>query len=555
MSVKIRRHFISVGGRKVHYRRAGDGPALILLHASPVSSRVFEKAMRLFGQHYTCFAFDTPSNGLSDPLPIDDPDMADFADAQADTLRALGIESCIAYGRHTGASIGVELARRHPDLVTMVMTDGYPVFSPEQREAYLSGYLSDLPLEPDGSHLVWIWNRYRDQFVFWPWNKKVAEFRADVDMPEVGFLQDGVIALMEAGNGYKEPYRAVFKHDALDALAEVKTPVCVASRPGDSLFRKLGDFTDEHWVETISREFRSACRRELELMEDHAPSVIAPYVKQDTEGGTYIETNQEQLFAWRHHDPKDSRPIIVLGEVPGSVMWLEEALKDLARHRSVIAIDPAGCGESDPPYDQDVSLERQADRIVSALKRLEIQDCEIVTYGSSAGIGLELALSLGAACRALTWIDAPVVDDTTRAALAAAAETDLSTEMDGTHLIKLWARERDAMIWFPWFERTRAAARPTESLNLDEASHQKSVETLNKHVDYYAAHARAVWSYALNGAALTELANSPITLRQVRTSLSLVPQSKLEAISDLPDPITVDTVQAAFQAVLDEKET
>ena len=88
---EISRHFANIDGRWVHYRRCGQAPALVLLHASPVSSRVFLPAMLLWGRHFTCFAFDTPGNGLSTPLTTDVPTIADYVDAQAGILELLGI--------------------------------------------------------------------------------------------------------------------------------------------------------------------------------------------------------------------------------------------------------------------------------------------------------------------------------------------------------------------------------------------------------------------------------------------------------------------------------
>ena len=32
MTVRITRHFVTVGGRRVHYTRAGSGPAIVLVH-------------------------------------------------------------------------------------------------------------------------------------------------------------------------------------------------------------------------------------------------------------------------------------------------------------------------------------------------------------------------------------------------------------------------------------------------------------------------------------------------------------------------------------------
>lgn len=40
--MRIFRHFIRVGNRRVHYRRAGSGPSLLMVHQSPRSSAEYE---------------------------------------------------------------------------------------------------------------------------------------------------------------------------------------------------------------------------------------------------------------------------------------------------------------------------------------------------------------------------------------------------------------------------------------------------------------------------------------------------------------------------------
>ena len=47
--MRITRHFVTVGERRVHYLRAGSGPALALLHACPVSAKVMRPLMPVFG--------------------------------------------------------------------------------------------------------------------------------------------------------------------------------------------------------------------------------------------------------------------------------------------------------------------------------------------------------------------------------------------------------------------------------------------------------------------------------------------------------------------------
>ena len=43
----IGRHFCQVGGQWLHYRRMGQGPAVLLMHQTPQSSQTLEPLMRL----------------------------------------------------------------------------------------------------------------------------------------------------------------------------------------------------------------------------------------------------------------------------------------------------------------------------------------------------------------------------------------------------------------------------------------------------------------------------------------------------------------------------
>ena len=128
-SVAIRKHFVSVSGRRVHYLRHGVGPVLVLLHASACSAKVMRDHIACFGQKFTVIAPDTPGFGLSDLLPMESVTTEDLADALAETLDALGIQQVSVYGRHTGAQIAVEFAARHPQRCAMALSDGFP-FTP-----------------------------------------------------------------------------------------------------------------------------------------------------------------------------------------------------------------------------------------------------------------------------------------------------------------------------------------------------------------------------------------------------------------------------------------
>jgi pimeloyl-ACP methyl ester carboxylesterase len=270
--MRITRHFLTVGNRRVHYTRAGEGPAVCLLHASPCSAKVLRLPQQVFAGHFTALAFDTPGFGLSDLLPLEQPEIEDFADGLAEALTALGVEQTATYGRHTGASIAVEFARRHPARCAMALTDGFPVFSAKAAEERLSRYL--LPIVPqwDGSHLVWLWFRYRDQHVFWPWHNQTLAFRADTDAPDPDFNHRGVIELLEAGDGYRIGYSAAFRHRGLAMLPELTVPVCFGNRPGDSQHRTMSQYPAAAW----QQEMRAARRRRRHRLRHRSPGAAPP---------------------------------------------------------------------------------------------------------------------------------------------------------------------------------------------------------------------------------------------------------------------------------------
>ena len=109
--VELTRHMVTIasgkGVRQVHYRRQGRGPAVLMLHQSPQSSREFEPLMAEWATDFTVFAPDTPGYGLSDPLADTEASMEDIAQAGEDrgelehaqvVVKALEDNHAMAYG-------------------------------------------------------------------------------------------------------------------------------------------------------------------------------------------------------------------------------------------------------------------------------------------------------------------------------------------------------------------------------------------------------------------------------------------------------------------------
>ena len=73
------------------------------------------------------------------------------------------------YGTHTGAIIAAEIARRHRDIAAGIVLDGYPLFTTLERDLHHRFYLPDFTPDWDGSHVMRLWARVRDQYSFFPW--------------------------------------------------------------------------------------------------------------------------------------------------------------------------------------------------------------------------------------------------------------------------------------------------------------------------------------------------------------------------------------------------
>ena len=157
MAIAITRHYLTIGSgasaRRVHYRRAGKGPLVLLVHQSPRSSGEYEELMRDWGAHFTCIAPDTPGFGQSEPLAKLDPDINDYADALVEFLCALGIEQIPAYGFHSGAIILITALARHPARFTGIAAGGYAVWTEAERQAFGANYTPAFLPKAYGEHL------------------------------------------------------------------------------------------------------------------------------------------------------------------------------------------------------------------------------------------------------------------------------------------------------------------------------------------------------------------------------------------------------------------
>lgn len=483
----FRRGFVEVHGRRLHYVRHGSGPALVLLHASPCSSRVMAPLQKLWGNDFTTFAFDLPGFGLSDPPEGDEVTIADLARLIGAAIDALGIRRPALYGRHTGASVALELACGRPGEVALLLTDGLPIFAKPYDDARLAEYLPPITPSWDGGHLVWTFYRYREQHIFWPWDRPMASNRADADLPDAEFLHRGTIELLESAPEYARIYRSAFIYDSLAGLARLRCPAIFGNRPGDSQFRTLSSYPDPSLTHVLPRDPDLAARAELDLLRRHrGPDHARPHDPGPVSPRGFLPTRHGDVYVRRTAADVAGRPVLVLPDLPGGIDLHIDLLDELSATGPAAGFDPAWNGESRSNGAPD--LEVWCDQIEDLAGGLGWTEFDIRAVGTSAAVALAFARRRPARVGRIVLQSPPMLGAQASADLCASIP-DIAPTADGAHLLRLWHHQRDLQLWAPGPDRSHRARRlPGPGLSSAELNRRAIV--LLKQPWHY----RAQWS-------------------------------------------------------------
>lgn len=456
----IRRAFVTIGSGQVHLRYAGQGPAVVLLHRAPTSSRTLDLQTReLARAGFLALAMDIPGLGQSDPLPVPQPEIEDLAEALGDSLDALGLGRVSLYGSHTGALVCAEFAANHPDRVSVVLFDGYPVFSAAERARLAATYFPPNDVRWDGSHLLWLWCRYREQHLFWPWNVPGEATQARCDVPTPEYLHEGVLDLLRAGDGYRLPYAAAFRCASDELVQRLRVPTYFLAYPDDSLTPGLGllkDLPASCRIERMPLDRRSGMAREIELLKSYPGDTAEPRLAKAACGTgvrrDYVDVSGGQLAVCRA-GTDGRRPLIVIPPVPGSASTIVAEIEALARDRPVFAIDAPGCGGSDR---FETNVESFARVMEQAIDRLGIGEFDLLALNGGCAAAVEIAVR-GAGSVSNVVLEAPVRAHLAASDYAARYAAPIEPRWDGTHLVELWHVTRNRRLFRPWFDQRLAA--------------------------------------------------------------------------------------------------
>lgn len=156
----MKKAYLDLPYGQMHYRYAGEGKPVILLHMSGSSSDEYEKVGDILAKKgYKVYAPDFMGFGGSD-RPDHYFSFVEHADAVKAFADAMGIESTFVAGNLVGANITVHLAATYPEFVKKAVMfhtcyNKDPMFYASMRDTAFS----QIPVCDDGSHMMTMWKR------------------------------------------------------------------------------------------------------------------------------------------------------------------------------------------------------------------------------------------------------------------------------------------------------------------------------------------------------------------------------------------------------------
>jgi len=117
--------YVDIGGCRLRYIKAGQGPNLVLLHSIRTQLDLFEKVVPELAKYFTVYELDSPGHGYSD-IPHARYDADFFADFVEGFLSALDLRDVTLSGVSIGGAIPLIIAgRRNPRVTCVVAINPY----------------------------------------------------------------------------------------------------------------------------------------------------------------------------------------------------------------------------------------------------------------------------------------------------------------------------------------------------------------------------------------------------------------------------------------------
>ena len=225
MTSNVLRAYANTHNGQLHYRYAGQGEPILMLHQTPSSSAQFERVIPMFAASCRVLALDTPGFGMSDPPPRQYT-IGDYAACVVAFLDAVEIQRTSIFAHHTGAVFGCEVAAAYPNRVDKLILYGTPYTGESVEEHDANARARDLKIKEDGSHLADVWAGFSGRV-------PEALFPRPFTNEALEAIEKEVIWKLMAGEVVDEAY-AVSRYPFMERLPLIEAPTLVMSGTADS---------------------------------------------------------------------------------------------------------------------------------------------------------------------------------------------------------------------------------------------------------------------------------------------------------------------------------
>lgn len=461
----ISRHYVTIGDRQLHYRRAGSGLPLIALHRLPRTSEDLAPFMQSAMDGFTVIAPDLAGYGNSFALKEEPESFTPFCDDLTALLEALGLGRVLLYGEQAGAALALSFATTNPDKVAALAA--WDLDLPGALDLPPSAKAPLPVFEPkwDGSHLAWLWAMLREQTAFHPWHTPALNTRVDADMPSANELHRRTVQFLSSGvhgRGYEIGYGAARTFNAVDTLQTVQCPSLVVARvrhDGLDPWRAIGAVS-ESVKKSVADEHTKGERQALSFLREHAfeSSVGAPPSVQPITGvlwHDYADVEGGQIHFHCNGDA-NTVPLLIQHDAASSIGTVEPITQSIVGQRTVFAFDMPGSGDSDRIIPAEgVEVAAYATVLKQALNYIGLDTVDFYGMWGGGFVGLDLALNYPGQVRRLVMSNVFEHTPDEQADMIANYTPDVSPVWHGGHLLQCWHQMRDQGIYYPWFKRQR----------------------------------------------------------------------------------------------------
>jgi pimeloyl-ACP methyl ester carboxylesterase len=222
--IAIRRGFADTAVGQLHYRRAGEGPPLVLLHNTWLSSKMYLPVFPALARRFTVFAIDTLGQGDSDPAPPGELEIAHYAEALLGALDSLGLDRVALAGHHTGSVIAAEASILAPERVGRLVLSGLPYWrNPATRLAQQNApFFADWTPDESGEFLPPLWKAHG------------GGGRYQLESAVETFID-----FLKPGPRTSLALRALFRWDAAARLPRITVPTLVLCAETDGFVKNI----------------------------------------------------------------------------------------------------------------------------------------------------------------------------------------------------------------------------------------------------------------------------------------------------------------------------